>query len=319
MVSNVEIRQGRIKVLVLAVVSTFFWGSAFPMIKLGYEHFGIVDGSPFDKIIFAGYRFFLGGLLTIILLSIFTKEIAIPTKMKNWKRLFILGLVQTAVHYAFFYLGIGNTTGAKSAIITGSATFFLVILGAIFTKNDPITIKKAAGCLIGFIGVILINWSFGGSTVELTLIGDGFVLISAAIFAVGNIMSRFITEEENPVLVSGWQLLFGGLLLILAGWLGGGQLNEVSMEGIMIFIYLVLISVGAFVIWTYLLKNNPVSSVSIYFFLNPTFGVVLSGVFLNEDVFTVKNMVSLIIVCMGIIIVNAKAGSDEQQCEKLFT
>jgi len=290
-------------VMLLAVISTLLWGSAFPMIKIGYECFGITAGSPFDKIVFAGYRFVAAGLLTILITSVLTKKVSMPKK-ENLLSVIFLGVLLTGIHYVFFYLGLGNTTGTKSAIITGAATFFMVIFGAMVFKGDPITPRKTLGCVLGFAGVILINWS-AGTEMSFTLSGDGFMLTAAVIFAVGNTISKVLSRKEDSGVITGWQLLAGGFFLVIVGLFGGGTLQQITAKGVIVFIYLALLSVVAYTLWTYLLQNNPVSRVSVYFFLNPAFGVVLSGVLLHEDVFNLKNMISLIIVCIGIVIVNS--------------
>ena len=65
-----------------------------------------------------------------------------------------------------------------------------------------------------------------------------------------------------------------------------------------------LLSTVAFSLWTILLKYNPVSKVTIFGFSIPVFGVALSGIFLGEQIFTLKNITALLFVCAGIIIVN---------------
>lgn len=66
------------------------------------------------------------------------------------------------------------------------------------------------------------------------------------------------------------------------------------------------LSAVAFTVWTYLLSHNPVSSVSIYNLLIPVFGTVLSGIFLQENIMTWTHLISIVLVCMGIVLVNRK-------------
>ena len=61
-----------------------------------------------------------------------------------------------------------------------------------------------------------------------------------------------------------------------------------------------LLSSVAFVIWTQLLKFNKVGMISVFNFLVPVFGTLLSGIFLGENIFDIKILISLILVCIGI-------------------
>ena len=67
-------------VLLLAILCTALWGSATPFIKLGYQHLQ-VDTTHIPSIfVFAGLRFFLAGLLTIVIYSIARKKVLYPRK-----------------------------------------------------------------------------------------------------------------------------------------------------------------------------------------------------------------------------------------------
>ena len=54
-------------VCVLALVCTFLWGSASPCIKLGYALFKIPSSETWTQVLFAGTRFVLAGVLTILI------------------------------------------------------------------------------------------------------------------------------------------------------------------------------------------------------------------------------------------------------------
>ena len=106
------------------------------------------------------------------------------------------------------------------------------------------------------------------------------------------------------MIITGWQLVVGGVILLLVGRIGGGHFSQVSPKGIALLGYLIFLSAAAFTIWTILLKNFPVGKVTVYNFLTPIFGTLLSGLFLGESVFQVRNIVSLLFVCIGIVLVN---------------
>lgn len=69
-------------------------------------------------------------------------------------------------------------------------------------------------------------------------------------------------------------------------------------------VYLALLSSVAFAVWAQLLKYNPVGKISVYCFLNPVFGVILSGIFLGDEFLNVNTLVALVLVSLGVYIVN---------------
>ena len=96
-------------------------------------------------------------------------------------------------------------------------------------------------------------------------------------------------------------------VLLLAGWLGGGRMEAFTPASAALMVYMVLLSALAFGTWSALLKYNSIGKVTIFNFLIPVFGVVLSAIFLGENMFAWKNAVALVLVCAGIWLVTAES------------
>ena len=91
-------------------------------------------------------------------------------------------------------------------------------------------------------------------------------------------------------------------MLLVAGMLSGGRITQVNFSAVLSLLFLVLASAAAYSVWFYLLQRYDASRISIYKFFTPIFGVLLSGLLLHEQVFTVTNMAALLLVCIGIAI-----------------
>ena len=159
---------------------------------------------------------------------------------------------------------------------------------------------------MGFCGVVFCCFE-QGLDLSFKFQGDGFILIAAFCFALGSVITKFVTKKSNSVTATGWQLALGGAVLTIVGLLSGGSITFPSIQAVAMLLYLAVISSCAFTIWAQLLKYNPVGKISVYCFLNPCFGVILSGIMLGENIFNVRTVVALLLVCLGIYIVNAKS------------
>lgn len=296
----------RLRILLPAAVCTFLWGSAFPFIKLGYAAFA-VEG-PFSQILFSGLRFALAGLLLLAVLTVRGRRVPVPPKGSRLSVL-RLGLVLTAGQYFFFYLGLANTTGVRGSIIQGMGTFLTVVLAHFWfhgKDGDRMTGRKALGCIVGLLGVVLAN--FEGTQGGFSFSGEGLMLLATVLFAVGSLFSKDVTKTVDPFCATGWQLLLGGLVLTLIGLLGGGRLcAPASFSGWGIFLYLAALSSVAFAIWTRLLQKFAAGRVAVYNFLTPLFGVLLSACLLGESLSGVQIVLALLLVCLGIVLVNLPA------------
>lgn len=289
---------------VLACLCCLLWGSATPAIKIGYEWFGIGAGDVASRILFAGVRFVLAGVLTVIFGSIIVGKTLIPQK-SSWGMICKLGMVQTVFQYIFFYMGLAYTTGVKSAIINGSQTFIAILMACLIFRYEKLTLKKFMGCLIGFAGVIVINFDPSGLTGGFTLRGEGAILVAAIAYALSSALVKRYSQKESPVVLSGYQFVFGGVIMTICGLIMGGQLTGWCLKSVVLLIYMALISSVAYSVWGILLKHNPVGKVAVYSFTNPIFSVLLSFVFLQESSsFGWELIVALVLVCGGIYLVN---------------
>lgn len=300
---NIFERKGM--VCLIALICCLLWGSAFPCIKIGYKLFHIASSDTASQILFAGVRFTLAGILTILIGSILNRKMLVPGK-GSWQMVFRLSMVQTVIQYLLFYIGLAHTTGVKSSIIEASNVFFAILVSSLIFRYEKLGKVKIFGCLLGFAGVVLINLNGTGLDASMTFLGEGCILLSTISYAFSSAMIKNYSQKENPVTLSGYQFITGGLIMTAAGLLFGGSFGGFTIKSIMLLIYMAMISAVAYSLWGILLKYNPVGKVAVYGFTNPVFGVILSAVLLGEknQAFTMQGLISLLLVCVGIFIVN---------------
>lgn len=300
---KVKFYTNKINIVILACISCILWGSAYPAIKIGYALFNIESSDIGGKLIFAGVRFFIAGII-VLLFEIINKKESVMLNKKSFKKVLTLGIIQTTLQYTFFYVGMAYVAGVRGSILNGTGTFFSIILAHFIYKNDSISFNKLFGCIIGFAGVVIINLNgsfFLGS--DFTFKGEGCIILAALMFSVSSIYGKSITKEISPTITTGYQLALGGFILIIIGFVLGGRLTGFTLKSTSLLIYMALISSVAFALWTELLKYNKVSTISIFNFLVPVFGSILSAIFLKENLFDIKVLISLILVCIGIFLV----------------
>ncbi len=288
----------------LATLTALTWAFAFPLIKIGFQTLEISADDTGTKTLFAGIRFFVAGMVTLAVAKLSSEKSASPDK-KTVGLLFLFAVVNTALHYFFFYIGLSHLSGARSAIIDSSGTFFLIILACIFFKNEKMTFRKTIGCLSGFLGILVINMKFGSvvSPEAFSLSGDGMLFLSAVCSAFGGILTRIVTQKIAPLTATGLSLGVGGLLLIVAGIVMGGHFSKWNVFGCMILLLLVGVSAVGFSLYNKLISCNPVGKIAIFNALIPVFGAILSCLILGEP-FQIKYILSALLVFSGIYIIN---------------
>lgn len=288
-------------VVAIALFCCLLWGSAVPAVKIGYGLFAIAPNDTPSLMLFAGARFFLSGLILLAFSALTRKPVAQPPGRLG--QLLLLGLISTAGQYLFYYIGLAHTTGVKVSITTSTSTFFSVLLAHFLYQNDRMTPRRIIGCLAGFIGVVVVNLSATGLDLHVTLLGEGFIVIAAALFSLGGVYGKGISAGMDAGVMTGWQLMLGGGVLGLTGLASGGHFGAFGWEAGLLLAYLAALSAAAFALWAMLLKHNPVGSIAIFNCGIPIFGVLLAGLFLGESILEWKNLAALMLVSVGIWLV----------------
>ena len=300
-------------VVLACLASCFLWGSAFPCVKIGYELFG-VDAADVPSILaFAGTRFVIAGLMVVAGMSVAQRRAFVP-KHRDLPYVGALAVFQTILQYILFYVGLANCAGVTSSILEASNSFLCVLLAALVFRFERLTSRKVLGCVIGFAGVVLVNVAGETGGLGFTLAGEGMVLASTVAAATSSNLAKLFSRDHDPVLLSGWQFVLGGAVLLAAGLALGGRVAPADaanpLPALALLAYLGFISAGAYSLWSLALAANPVSRVAVFGFMNPVFGVLLSAVLLGEaDVVSPAVAAgALVLVSAGIVIVNRREG-----------
>lgn len=312
--AKAETMTKRSVVLLFTTVCCLLWGSAFSCVKIGYRLTGIGTDDRMSQMLFAGMRFFLAGILTLIFGSIISGKMLLPKKGSG-REIAILSLFQTILQYTFFYLGLARTSGTRSSIITASNVFLSIMVSSLIFRTEKLTLRKALGSLIGFAGVVVINMGTSdlGGAVHFT--GEGFIFLSALSYAFSSAFIKRFSQHSDPVMLSGCQFVVGGAVMMMIGIIMGGRIPVVSFSGMAMLLYLAFVSSAAFSLWGLLLKYNPVSRIAVFGSMNPVFGVIMSALLLGEaaEMNVLRTAAALILVICGIIIVNAVSATEKEK------
>lgn len=280
-----------------AIFCCGLWGISTPIVKMGYAY---IDAAHVPSLfLWVGLQFLAAGCLTIGFYSIISRRLVFPKK-KSVKSVVAVAMLQTVGQYALVYNGLLHTTSVKGAILKSTDVFMVALLASLVFKLEKLTAKKLIACIIGFAGIIIMN--LDGLSLNFNLLGDGLVLLSILSYSLAVILIKRFAYDEDPIVLSGYQMALGGAVLLLAGSFMGGEMDFAGM--LPVFMSLSAIYAVSYALWTLLLKHNSPSSITIFSFMTPVFGVLFSALLLNEEggVAPLNLAVALVLVCAGILI-----------------
>ena len=285
-------RQPKLIDYILLVTLSLIWASAFFNIKIATYSFGPVT--------IAFLRVFFGAI-PVLLLCVY-KKIKIEAFSKDWHWFAMIGFINLVVPFFLIAYGIKSVQSNLAAILMSTTPLSSTILGHFYTKNEKFNLVKTFGILTGFSGIVFL-FSDNILINENNFTAALLILLGSTCYVVGGVLTLKISKKKNEN-VTGSILIWAIIILLpLAGFIEQPWQSIPRTDSLISVIYLGIVPTGiAWLLRFRILKNNGLIFQSQVSYLIPIFGTILGYVFLKELI-TIKVLVSLIAVCIGIYFV----------------
>ena len=291
--------QNKTTSLILALVVMLFWGSLFPMIKIGYKAFAIDTSSPGSILLFAGVRFLICGIVLIALFCRGGKKGLVFPKGKALPPVLVVALTAYVLHYTCTYIGLSHLDSAKTSILKQIGTLFIICFAFLFRKEDRFTTAKLIGGLLGFGSIIIVNMN--GLRLSMTVY-DLLIICASFCSVISVVVSKNAYDRYSPMVVTAWAQFFGGVVLLVLGLCLGGSFGKFDMSSALALLYICFASYVGYCLWNILLKYNDISRLNIIKFTETLFAAVCSWILLGENIFRWEYLAAFILVCVGLMI-----------------
>lgn len=284
------------KLLFLSLLVMLLWGTLFPSVKLGYSAYNVVTTG--DILFFAGVRFTICGSI-ICLYVMLTDKDALKSVLPNIAPILLTGLFAVILHYSFTYSALKLTDSSKTAILKQVGVLFYVCFSSLFIKTDKPSVFKLIGVLLGFSGIIVINWNTDGISFN---IGDALIIAASFCTVFANIISKKAFKAVEPVVLTGVSQLFGGIVLLFAGKLMGGSMTISYDSSSFILVYICLASIISYILWYTVVKSGELSKLFILKFAEPAFACIFGALLLGENILNIQYLLAFLLISGGIYV-----------------
>lgn len=293
-------KNKNLKMILLTLLVMALWGTLFPCIKLGYQAFNIDSGSIPSILMFASVRFIVSGLIVCVYSLLRREKIAAPKK-KQISNIVIAGLISIVLHYSFLYIGISTTDSSKTALIKQLGALIYVCFAFLFFKEDKFSIIKILGAVIGFLGIVAINYNSSGVSFST---GDILIIMASFCTVFSNIITKKTTSGTSPFWVTGISQLSGGLILLVIALCMGAEFLTFTLESTLVLAYICTASISGYTLWYYVLKHDSLSNMFIIKSAEPLFACLFGALLLGENIFKIQYLIAFILITIGIVLGN---------------
>ena len=285
-------RQPKFIDYILLTDLSLIWASAFFNIKIATYSFGPVT--------IAFLRVFFGSIP--VLLLCYYKNIKIEAFSKDWHWFAMIGFINLVAPFFLIAYGVKSVQSNLAAILMSTTPLSSTVLAHFYTKNEKFNIIKTIGILIGFSGIIFLfsdNILIDQNNFTSALL----ILLGSTCYVVGGVLTLKISKKKNEnvtgsILIWAIIILFPIVVLIEQPWE-----SIPRTDSLISVIYLGIVPTGiAWLLRFRILTQNGLIFQSQVSYLIPLFGVILGYIFL-EELITIKVLISLLAVCIGIYFV----------------
>lgn len=299
----------------LLVITGIIWGATWP---LGRWMVTGDDAIPPLVIVVVRYFFVVIAFFIILMVKDGKKLDIIPVK-SHWKVFLFMGLTSVTLYQFGYMLGEFYTAASDASIIVTANSFLVIILSTLVLKMENLTWNKIAGVLLAFIGVILTVGFSPNVNVANRLLGDLLIFLAALAYASYTVtLRRYLntfetSEQPSSIYLVTWVSLFGFLatipiiFLLHPEYLNFNQFLLIPTRIWLGIFYLSFIStLLGYTFYMEGVKRLDASRAAVFQTLVPVFGVLLSGIFLEEIINPLIHGIALILIAGGIILVNQR-------------
>jgi len=251
------------------------WGTTYLAIRVALE--------SIPPALIGGIRYTIAGFVLIAWLK--ARGQRLPGR-SSWPGLAIIGTLLIAIGNGFVIWAEQWVPSGISAVVVASAPFWMSGLDAMAPGGERLTTRTIAGLCVGFAGIILLVWP------DLAAGGGGRQFLVAVIalelaclgWSAGSTYSKRYAAPQHAIGASAMQMLFGGLVMLAVATIAG-EWTRLAFTPRSAGAELYLIVFGSLIGYSsylYALDQLPVSTVSLYAYVNPVIAVVLGTLLLDE-------------------------------------
>jgi drug/metabolite transporter (DMT)-like permease len=294
----------RSAVYALYALLVLIWSSTWVAIKFGLE-----DSPP---LLGAGVRFALAGAVLLVFALLARRSLR-----TDWLLAALLAIAPFAFAYGLVYWGEQHIPSGLAAVLFGVLPLYTAVLAGIFLPEEPLRGRLVFGVFVAIGGLALAfaeSLELGDD--DLALAGAAALALSPLGAAVGQIGQKLRAAQLDAVVLNGWGMLGGGLLLLALSAVGESW-GEFAWtpESIGSILYLAILgSSVTFVVLTILLRHLTAQALSFLAMLLP-FGALVFGAVFYDEAITWRALAGAGLVAAGLLIAQTRRPAARPEAE----
>lgn len=295
-----EVRSSRLNWAVFAALGTA-WGTSYLFIKIGVETL-----PPFTLI--AG-RLGIGTIFLAIVLAI--ARVPLPRDLATYRRLLFLALINIVIPFTLITWAEQHVASSLAAILNSTVPLFTIVFAAFFLHDEPITVNRLVGLLVGFLGVVVLtSGSLTANVSGESLLGQLALIGSALSYGAGAVYARRASRGLNPMIPAFFQVSIAFVIATtLAIAVDHPWTITLRSDAIFAVGWLGIFGSGfAYLFFYRLIRAWGSTRTSLVAYILPVVGIVAGFLVLGEAI-DARLLLGTVLIVGGVALVNSRLGA----------
>lgn len=281
------------------------WGSTYLGIRYAVE--------TIPPLMMMGIRHSVAGLLVYA----WARRTGVPApQWKQWRFAAIAGALLFLGGHGLLAWAEQRVPSGLAALLCATLPLWTVLLAYVDGTERKLGFKAWTGILLGFAGVAVLIGP-DALTQHLDVLAAAAAIASALVWVMGTAYTRRVAMPSSKILSAAMQMISGGALLLILGWLSGEarhfQLASLTLRSVAALAYLIVFgSIVAFTVYTWLVSVSSPSRLSTYAYVNPVIAVFLGWAVAGEAL-GVRTIAATAIIVAGVILVTTRRKQPSKQ------
>lgn len=277
------------------------WGTTYLGIRVALE--------SVPPALLAGLRWTAAGLLLSTALRLTGQTF--PSS-REWPSVVIMAVLMLVIGNGGVVWAEQYVPSGLAAVLIATVPFWSVFVEAVLPAGERATMRSLAGLSVGFTGIIVLVWpalTIDGGQGHLFILGVAAVQLACVGWAIGTAYIKRNVTRASPLAVSSLQMIAAGIIFLAIGT-ATGEWSRLAFTTRSTFAMIHLVFIGSIVgysAYVYALRGLPISTVSLYAYVNPIIAVVLGTVLLSEPL-SLRIALAALLVFAGVAIVRSAPG-----------
>jgi drug/metabolite transporter (DMT)-like permease len=278
------------------------WGTTYLANRVALESLPVA--------LLAGFRWTAAGLLLMAALPFF--NMTLPP-LRTWRSIAVVGFLMNVMGNGILVWAQQYVPSGLAAVVVAMVPFWSVAVEALLPRGERITRRTLLGLAAGMGGIVVLMWpalTVGGRDGRMFVLGIVALQVGSIAWAIGTSYTKRHSLGSTPLASSALQMVFSGLILLAAGTMLGewGRVAFTPRTFTALAYLAVFGSAIGYTAYVYAVKYLPLSTVSLYAYVNPIIAVILGTLILSEP-FSARIVVAAGLVFLGIAIVRSNSSA----------